>query len=124
MNLKFQYKSLVEGLKLLASSYEDQKSYLPDFVNLKDEVIAIFGDAFLLMPQLIEQDFLSKNAIASILRCFNWMELTTRNEDISDLESFKNHESWQKVRELAMEALEDMNEEKGKPDLSHINWID
>jgi hypothetical protein len=124
MNIKFQYKSLVESLKLLASSYDDQKNYLPDFVDVKDEVIATFGDAFLLVPQLVEQDFLSKNAIASVVRCFNWMELATRDENISDLESFKNHENWQKVRELAAKALDDMNEEKGKPDLSHIDWVD
>lgn len=124
MELKLQYKSLVESLRLLSSFYEDQKSCLPDFVNPKDEVAAAFGDAFLLLPQLIEEGLLSQNAIASIIRCFNWMELANRNEDIADLESFKNHESWQKVRELAAKALDAMNEDKGKPDLSGIDWMD
>ena len=124
MDLKLQYKSLVESLRLLASSYENQLSYLPDFVDIQDEVVTTFGDTFLLLPQLIESDFLSMKAIASIVRCFNWMDMTVRNESISDLESFKNHESWQKVRLFADKALEDMGEEKKKPDLSYINWID
>ena len=124
MDLKFQYKSLVESLRLLASSYENQQSYLPDFVIVQDEVVAVFGDVFLLLPQLIENGFLDNKSIASIIRCFNWMDMATRNEDISDLESFKSHESWQKVRELADKALDDMNESKGKPDLSHIDWVD
>ncbi|RNC83389.1 MAG: hypothetical protein ED557_11910 [Balneola sp.] len=112
MDSKLQYKLLVESLNLLASSYENQKNSLPDFTEVKDEIIASFGDAFLLLPQLIEQDFLSKKAIASIIRCFNWMELAARNDSVSDLESFINHETWSKVRELAGEALKDMNEER------------
>ncbi len=124
MDLKLQYKSLVESLRLLASSYENQLDYLPDFVDIQDEVVAAFGDAFLLLPQLIEGDFLSMKAIASIVRCFNWMDMAVRNESISDLESFKSHESWQKVRLFADKALEDMGEEKRKPDLSHIDWVD
>jgi hypothetical protein len=124
MDLKLQYKSLVESLRLLASPYENQKEYLPDFVVVQDEVIAVFRDAFLLLPQLIEADLLSKKAITSIIRCFNWTDMATRNEGISDLESFKCHETWQKVRSLANQALDDMKESKGRPDLGHIDWVD
>lgn len=123
MDLELQYKSLVESLRLLAGSYENQLRYLPEFVDVKDEVIAVFSDAFLLLPQLIEGGFLSIKAIASIVRCFNWMDMALRNESMSDLESFKGQDIWQKVRLLADKALEDMEEEKKKPDLSHINWI-
>jgi len=112
MDLKLQYKSLVESLRLLASSYENQLDYLPHFVDIQDEVVAAFGDAFLLLPQLIEGDFLSMTAIASIVRCFNWMDMTVRNESVSDLESFRSHEFWQTVRSFADIALEDMGEEK------------
>ena len=66
----------------------------------------------------------AEKAIASIVRCFNWMGMTVRNESISDLESFKSHESWCKVRSFADKALQDMEEEKKKPDLSHIDWVD
>ena len=124
MDLKFQYKSLVESLRLLASPFENQVNHLPDYVEVKDEVIAAVGDAFLLLPQLIENDFLTKEAIASVVRCFNWMDMAARNDEISDLESFKNHESWQKVRGLADKALDEMKEKKGEPDLSHIDWMD
>ena len=121
MNL--QYKSLIESLRLLASSFENQVEYLPDYVDVKDEVINTFCDAFLLLPQLIENGLLNKEAIASVLRCFNWMNMIVLNDSTSDLESFKNHESWGKVRILAAKALDEMEEEKGKPDLSHIEWI-
>jgi|GEM_PF-850657 len=124
MRLEFQYKSLVESLRLLTSTYEEQQSYLPDSVIVQDEVIAAFEDAFLLLPQIIEAELVDKKSIASIVRCFNLMSMAVRNNETSDLESFKSHEIWQRVRSLADQALTDMKESKGKPDLSHIDWID
>ena len=124
MEIKSQYKSLVESLLLLASSYEQQQSYLPDFVIVQDEVVGTFYDAFLLLPEIIEAGLLEKSSIASILRCFNWIDVAIRNEDTSNTESFKSHDIWHKVRHLADQALIDMKESKKEPDLSHINWID
>ena len=123
MDLKFQYKSLVESLRLLGSSYSSQVDYLPDFVDVQDEIVAIFSDSFLLLPQLIEGNLLSSKAIASIIRCFNWMHMNMRNESFSNLDSFKSDDAWTKVRHLANKALEDMQEQKGAPDLRHIDWI-
>jgi hypothetical protein len=114
MDIKNQFNLLVDSLKLLSSCYEDQKKSLPDFVNIKDEVISSFEDAFLLMPQLIEKDYVTKKSIISIIRCYNWMELVNRDETIADKESFINHDKWQKIRYLARKALEDINDEKTK----------
>ena len=110
MNVEFQYKSLVQSLRLLANPYEKQRDSLPDFVVVQDEVVNSFGDAFLLLPQLIETGNLPLKAIASIVRCFNQVDMATRNSDWSDLEIFKNHECWEKVRYFAHKALEDIGE--------------
>ena len=59
--MELKYKSLVDSLRLLASSYEKQEDYLPKFVVVQDEVISLFGDAFLIAPQLIEKDLLSND---------------------------------------------------------------
>lgn len=124
MKVEFQYKSLTESLRLLRSTYEEQQTYLPNFVMVRDETIAIFEDAFLLLPQIIEAELVDKKSTASIVRCFNLMGMALRNNETSDLESFKNHKIWQRVRNLADQALDDMKESKGKPDLSHIAWSD
>lgn len=124
MEVEVQYESLVESLKLLASAYENQRSYLPDYVIVQDEVIALFEDAFLLLPQIIEAELVDRQSIASIIRCYNFMNLAIRNSKTSDLEIFKSHENWQKVRNLAGQALIDMKEPNGEPNLSHINWVD
>ncbi len=124
MNIKFQYKSLIESLKLLSASYENQVKSLPEFVNVQEEVISIFNDAFLLLPQLIESNLITMIAIAWIIRCFNWINILIKNEKTAKLKAFKNHKDWQKIRKFANKALEELKEEKGMPDLSHINWID
>ena len=120
--MEFKYKSLVESLRLLASSYEKQENYLPEFVVVQDEVISLFGDAFLIAPQLIEKNLLSNEAIASMIRCYNFMEIALRNQENPD--DFKNQESWNRVRELAISTLEKMGEELKEPDLSSVDWVD
>ena len=122
MEQESKYKSLVESLRLLASPYEKQVDYLPEFVVIQDEVISLFGDAFLITPQLIERNLLSNEAIASIIRCYNLMEMALRNQENSD--EFKNQEPWNKVRRLASLTLEKMGEEFKDPDLSFVDWID
>ncbi len=123
MDLQSQYNSLVQSLKLLAASYKEQKAVLPDYVEIQDEVVSMFGDAFLLLPQLIENDFLSRNAIAYIISAFNWMDLAMRSEETANVEAFRTHEFWQKVRWFATQSLLEMKEQNGEPDLSHISWI-
>ncbi|MGD8780273.1 MAG: hypothetical protein PVH88_15065 [Ignavibacteria bacterium] len=124
MNLNNSFKYLVESLKLVCSSYEEQKKYLPKFVEIQDEVVATFTDAFLLMPQLVENNFLSIKAIAFIIRSYNWMEIGMRNNETSNVNSFKDHDIWKKVRESAKEALKAMDVKNGKPDLYYLNSIE
>ena len=124
MSTIIQYKILVESLKLIAIPYEKQIKVLPNFVNAIDEIISTFYDSFLLLPQIIEEDLISKKAIAAILRCFNWIDLLSRKEGCLTTESLKTDDSWEKVRNLAKKALEEMKVEVTIPDLSHIQWVD
>jgi len=122
MDMEYRYKLLVESLRLLASSYEKQADYLPEFVVVQDEVVSLFSDAFLIVPQLIENNLLLNEAVASTIRCYNFMEMALRNQESPD--EFKNKDSWNKVRELASSTLEKMGEEFKDPDLSFVDWVD
>ena len=124
MDINFKYNSLVESLKLIAISYDEQIEVLPDFVEIVDEIISTFCDSFLQMPQIIENDLLSKKAIAEIIRCFNWIDLLSRQEQMLNKEALKSADSWEKARHFAKKALEEMKEKIVKPDLSHIDWVD
>ncbi len=114
--MKFQYKKVVENLKLLASSLEDQESYLPDFADVPEDVISSFENAFLLLPALVENNKLTNDSIASILRLNNKVQWCIRNLDLDD---FSNAE-WNKVREMARDTLQIMGEPIGKPDKNYI----
>jgi hypothetical protein len=112
MDFSVQYKILVESLKMLALSERDQKALLPEFVDVQDEVINNFFEAFLLLPQLVENNYLSLKAIAAILRVNNKIE--TMPSAVKELEKIKN---------LAVDSLKELGEEFTKPDLSSFDWI-
>ena len=44
------YRFVIESLKLLTVSFEEQKQYLPLFADVADEVISSFENGFLLLP--------------------------------------------------------------------------
>ncbi|MFY0256511.1 hypothetical protein ACDQ55_21465 [Chitinophaga sp. 30R24] len=118
-----EYKSLIESLKLLACSYDEQKLLLPNFVDVQDEVLNTFYESFLLLPVLIESNYMSMRAIAAIVRLNNWITLTEQDGASMNLISFKEGSEWNKVRALAKKALDELNEGLTLPDLSSINWV-
>ena len=124
MQLDYNYKSLVESLQLLACSYDDQVNALPDYVDLLDELLSIFRDSFLALRLLIENDYLSSMSIAAIIRCYNWVEVLSRNQETLTTDSLKGHKSWDKVRDMAESCLNEMGEIKRGPDLNFLDRVD
>lgn len=123
MNHINEYKSIIQSLRLLACSFEEQKMSLPSFVDIQDEVLNNFYESFLLMPVLIENNYIPMMAIATIVRLNNLITITEQDEASMNLTSFKDGFEWSKVRALAKKALEELNEELTLPDLRSINWI-
>lgn len=121
MNVDHQYRLLVESLRLLSASYSKQKAYLPDFVTVQDEIVSIFDNAFLIVPRLLEEDIISKRAAASVIRCYNFMNLAVRNQlEVCD---FENSELWAKTRQFATTTLIILGEGQQDPDLNLIDWV-
>lgn len=105
-----QYKILVDSLKLVGLSFKEQKRYLPDFVeDVQEDVISEFDSAFKLIPQLMDANKLSYKAVSKILSCYILIDMNLDREDLTS-QSFEYDESWEKVRELAKEALREMGE--------------
>ncbi|WP_138476453.1 hypothetical protein [Dyadobacter bucti] len=116
MNTDYQYKRATETFKLLAASYDEQKTALPDFADSATDIVTSFEDIFLLLPQLVEMGFFSLKAIASILRAYNKMQWCLENLDIDD---FSNQE-WNKLRDLAKDILFQIGETDGDIDLRYV----
>jgi len=105
-----QYSLLVNSLKLLGLPYEDQRNILPDFVdNIQDDIVSEFDNAFMLLPQLMEQNKVSYEAVKLILSCYILMKINVSNSELSE-RAFENHESWERIRNLAKQALDEMKE--------------
>jgi len=123
MNLEAQYQFLIESLRLVAASPEEQVNALPDFVCVADEIATTFGDAFLLVPQLEQADLVSKAAVEVLRRLDSLFESGEGVEELAEPEMLRTHESWAEARRLAGEALDALEEERRLPVLSHITWI-
>lgn len=117
-----QYKKIIECLKLLSLSFEEQKTYFPEFVEVPFEIIDTFDNAVLQLPNLVEIGRLDNKAIASLLRLQNMMNFTSSNPKFKDLEDeqFRMSDEWNKVREMARDTLQIMGEPIGKPAPNYI----
>lgn len=122
MDLLEHKKKLIESLKLLSLAFEEQSQCFPDFVDVPFEVIDDYGNAFLLLPSLIEAEFFNYAIIANLVRLHNLITFTANRAEFKDLEEnrFANSEEWNVVRRLSRETLQLMREPIEKPDLKYI----
>ncbi|REJ94637.1 MAG: hypothetical protein DWQ35_07860 [Planctomycetota bacterium] len=117
-----QYHSLVESVRLIAASKEEQLSALPDFVSATDEIAGCYGDAYLLVPQLVRGGLIRVEAVESLKRLDDWFEDMPVDGSIASVASLDTHEFWERARQLAADALSKLGEDKRPPNLSHIFW--
>ena len=122
MKTNIQLKKIVASLKLLSLPYEEQVKYFPDFVDVPFEVLDTFYNAFLLLPQQIEDGEFNYAVIANLLRLNNMINAISCNSDLQNLEEeqFNSSIEWKKVREFAKEVLCVMNEPIEKPEKDFI----
>lgn len=110
------YKRIIESLKLLALSYEEQKKCFPDFVDVPDDVVSSFENSFLQLPILVEKGMFSNCGLASLLRVYNLIQWCIRNLDLDDF----SNDKWNKVRELSKETLRLIGEPLKNPDMDYV----
>lgn len=121
-NQRFRY--VVESLRLVAAPAVQQMSVLPDFVSATDEVSTTFGDAYLPVPQLVAEGMIGSEAAALLASLDDWFDRMPTDGSICGNESLGTHEFWETARRFANAALRSLGEEAGKPELSHIGWVE
>ena len=119
-----QLRSVIESLQLVAAPASVQLSVLPEFVSATDEVATTFGDAYLLVPQLVRAGRISPDAAACISRLDAWFAGMPTDGSVADAATLESHEFWETARKLAVDALTALGEKARKPDLSHIFWTE
>lgn len=100
---------LKNSLENLSKPYKEQLNSYPNFVDVFDEVISDFGDAFLLLPVLMDENSISYEAVKEILKCNNLIDLNLSIEERRTDQSFESDQSWDLVRKLSKDALDLLN---------------
>jgi hypothetical protein len=121
-HLDFFYRKILESLKLLAMPFGIQKKCFEDFVDAPFEVLDTFDNAFLHLPELIEDGRFLNMEIASLLRLHNMIDFTASRPELKDLDEdqFSTHVSWNRIRAQAKELLLLLGEPIGVPDKNYI----
>lgn len=103
--MKSNYIILTDSLFNLSKSYSEQLNSFPDFVDVFDEVISDFDNAFHLLPTLMDENLLSYETVKELIRCHNLIELNLSVEERTTDQSFEFDECWNLVREYSTKAL-------------------
>lgn len=106
---------LTDSLKQMAMSFEEQRGFLPVFVDVPFEVVDDYEHAFRLLPALIEAGYFSREAIAAMIRLSNYIQhFIVGHPRYLELkyEDFPQFEEWHMGRILAKETLQLLEEIK------------
>lgn len=106
-DLIYAYENLVESLKFLILSSDEQKKVLPPYTDMPFEVVDTYINAFILTPQLIDNERLTNEVVAHLIRIetdIRILENKLADPNISE-EDFFTSRNWIKAQELAKKAL-------------------
>jgi hypothetical protein len=113
-------------LKLLSLSYEQQKDALPDYVYLPDELVLSFDEVYILFDQVIDANLVNEQQIekiAEINKAFEFMEEHKQTENPWTYEAVESGENWKNIRKLSREALALFSEKEDRLDLSWVTYV-
>lgn len=107
MNISIEGKLslLRDSLTNLSKSYQEQINNFPDYVDVYDEVVSDFDNAFRLLPAIMEQRAISYEALIEILKCNNLIAINLSVTERQTDKSLENDEAWNLVRAYASNAL-------------------
>lgn len=123
MEIANLYNTLLQALKLVASSSNVQISVFPNFVNIPDEIALIYNDAYLMLPQLQNQNLISEEALEILRKIDELFEEMSKDFSLWTLDKLENNKNWKLSRELAHSALKALHESYDNPNLNFIQWI-
>jgi hypothetical protein len=107
----FLLAQLVNALQLVALPLDRQVAVLPSFVNVQDEVMLLYADAFLGVPQLRDAGVVSADQEALLAELDELLD--------GDLTG----DRWDASRRLATEALTMLGEPPDEPRFDGVSWV-
>ena len=115
------YNYLVQSLRLVASPHHIQISSMPDYVNVTDEIVLIYNEAYIMLPQI--NKLISPHIFKMLDELDKLFEDMSNDKSLWNIKCLEENEFWIKSRELGHKALVELNEKYTKPNLDFILWI-
>ena len=121
------YRMLLESLALMAAPADQQIASLPNFAAHAQEVMSTFDDAFLLVPQLVQDKRVSASAELALKRIALFLEsepITWSWGDRPERELLRTEPFFSTLREMATGAFSALGEPVAPPtpDRGLVPW--
>lgn len=116
---------LIEALELVAADSEIQRTVLPTFVHIPDEIALALGDSMLLLDQIIDGGLLKDEQVI-LLRKLDAIFTAKSGSDHASFrteDAMKHDEMWKETRTLARKILQSLNQPVREPNLSWIQYV-
>ncbi len=120
----WRYNRLVQSLRLLAASFDDQMRVFPEWVVVPDELAETFGEAYEIYLQedtaLISPK--AQRLIAGLHSILDMMSGDARAR-LWTVDALRNAGEWHQIRTLAGDALAELNEPRDPVTLEGMVYV-
>ena len=124
MNCEQQYLAqLLQATQLLAADYSTQRSLLPDFVHLPDELALIYGDAILLLDQIIQTELITTHQAVLFREIDGLLDSMEQQKYLWTEDALLSQAEWNTVRHKARNLLDSLGELVQTPNLTFIEYL-
>lgn len=116
------FKIFINAIGFVASTPEQQRSALPPFVDIADEVALTFEEAYVLSPQLYEDGVLSPTIMTSLQKLNKLFDYMSSEHQYWTFESMQQDERWEMTRTIARQIWDGLGI-KGNYQADSINDV-
>jgi len=114
-------RRLVEALRLLAASVEAQRSALPDFVCITDEVALTFDDEYRVNASAIAE--LAPALQGALANINGELDAMSARPELWTVDSLGAEPEWERIRAQARAVLTELGEDVRPPDLFWLTFV-
>lgn len=116
------YRAIVAGLRLVAAPFDVQRSTLPDFVHLPDEVLMAVDEAFL--ASMLQSPEITDAQRAALLAFNAAADAVQLDEDYERaVQQVRSGPQFEQLRRLALASLHELGEQYSAPRLDGVIYL-